>query len=117
MNKHVASNHKHFGGKVKRLLTYNNMQQKEFAKVMLTYQINITKLVKTKSVSELTDGLLLGLYYFLSTEVKDIFISDDLTKEEKELYKLILGLYKSVVGEIKERQEITTENNTDRGRK
>jgi hypothetical protein len=117
MNNHVTSNPKHFGSKVKRLLTFNNMQQKEFAKVMLTYQINITKLVKTKSINELTDGLLLGLYYFLSIEVKDIFISDDLTKEEKELYKLILGLYKSVVGEIEKRQGITTENNSDRGRK
>ena len=54
--------------------------------------------------------MLFRLYYYLSNEIKDIFIDDNLTIEEKHVYELKLDIYNTIVREINRRAEVEIEN-------
>lgn len=118
MKNYITDNYLYvgIGVKIKLFLKMNNMKQKTFALKLLTNSSNITRLISATSLSEISNNLLLGLYYYFTNEIKTIIISDDLTPEEKFKYKLIIDIYTEIVNETNKRLEIIQKNSDDRKR-
>lgn len=119
MKNYITDNYLYvgIGLKIKLLLKMNNMKQNTFALKLFTNSSNITRLINATSLSEISNNLLLGLYYYFTNEIKTIIISDDLTPEEKFKYKLIVDIYTEIVKETNKRSEIIPKNSADRKRK
>lgn len=119
MKNYITDNYLYvgIGLKIKLFLKMNNMKKNTFALKILTNSSYIPRLINASSLSEIPNNLLLGLYYYFTSEIKNIIISDDLTSEEKFKYKLIVDIYTEIVKETNKRTEITPKNSADRKRK